>query len=586
MATDSCSACGEARASGARFCPCCGAALASSDRWSPPRTATSEPSADHDATSPEPAPAIRAPTVRRSLPVAGAAVALLLAVGTAVVVADPWDERPEHDGDGEVVLPDRVMSGGTSPGEAGAAAPDADGSDASADALGVPAGCEPSGCDRWRSAQPDGHTIVADGRVFHLGGGALVAIDEAGELVAEAETAVSGRSPGGLLALDEPHDDLLLAVGDGRLEVRDRDDLAVRWSLDVRDASLANISRNDDVLVVIGAHGAPIDDPTGDGSADPGSGADDAGPRLDPPEDGTDDGLRGRRSRPVASGFDVRTGERRWQRSGLPFSTDGVVALASTQGNELRLLDPRDGEDLLHLAGRRYLGSSPDRIAVHDGAETVDLLAWPSLDTVRRLAVDPAATQRLLGGLLVVEHPADEDGTSGDIEVVDPADGRVLDRFERPDVAVRAAPDGDGVIVLEPMGEQVRLRHLDREWQQRWSSEVRFDAPPDARVTAVRGPRGQIGVGVVLDGGRIDIGVLVDDRTGLPVIDDEAGVGTVAGTFDGLLVHRSPDATELRGPGGGVRFPGPVDLLHPSDPLLVRDGQDLVAIDERQLRGP
>ena len=640
MGTDPCSACGQVPTAAARYCPRCGAALPSADRPSPLPANASVPSAgdtgtpwssssggDADVTPPPDPSAVDRPTTaparasaaRRLLPLAGVAAALLLTLGTAAMVTGPWDEPSSQDVDGEVVLPGRATASDTAPGEAGAAAPDADASD---DAAAAPAGCEPAGCDRWRSSQPEGHTIVTDGRVFHLGGGAIEAIDDAGEVVAEAETAITGRSPGGLLPLDGPHDDLLVAVGDRRLEVRGRDDLAVRWSLDVRDASLANVSHNGDVLVVIGAHGSPAagsaseagaatagdPDPNGpvdpdgpselDGPVDPDASSDPdvpvdpdadaaAGPRLEPPEDGTDDGLRGRRSRPVVSGFDVRTGERRWQRAGLPFSTEGVVALSSAQGTELTLLDPRDGEDLLRLAGRRYLGSSDDRIAIHDVADaTVDLRAWPSLDTVGRVEVDPAATPRLVGGLLVIDHPVDGGGSAGDIEVVDPTGGQVLDRFDGPDVAVRAAPGGDGVIVLEPSDDRVRLRHLDRQWQVRWSSEVRFEMPADARLTAVRGPRGQIGVGVVLDGGRIDVGVLVDDRTGLPVIDDDAGIGDVAGTFGDLLVHRSSDATELRGAHGVVRFRGPVDLLHPSEPLLVRDGQDLVAVDEGLLRGP
>ena len=430
-------------------------------------------------------------------------------------------------------------------------------------------GCSPQGCAAWTATAGFGPVLVHAGRVFHLDAGELVVWDAGtGEQLTRTRSLVAApvMQPQ-LTPIEHPAGALVVAAAGvgGGLEVWRADDLELAWRLpDAGDGRGAGRLLQATAASIVTVR-----------------------PRLD--VDGDARGVE-------VVGHDPVSGEERWSAAGSPTGADGLIVLRPEDGvGKEQLLDPATGEQVLVAPVGSYAGSSTDRVAV-DRGRAVEVLSWPGSERVAKLAARGDEQVRFVGGLLTrgpsgwAATPEDWLGTieveSGlTTEVIDPAHGRTLASFDERPAVVAAGPDGNGAIVVEEHGAVTSVSHVTSSFEQRWRSLVPWGAQ---RVLRVRtGAPGLVIVDTVGADGAV-VYWRFDVRTGLPVA--EGGFGATApnprgtGSFDGLSVRWEPDQTVVVGAAGLVRFASDVEVLHPGEPLLVRDGDRLIAVDEVRTR--
>ncbi len=441
--------------------------------------------------------------------------------------------------------------------------------DASADDAEPEARCRPDGCQRWSAPAGPGPVLVDDGRILHLDAGELLAFDAEdgdGTVVGPSDVAVGEAT--GLLLVERADNDLLLVHDGARVEAWDLAEGQRAWISDDHgpDERFGGVVRADaDVVIVVEVR------QLGEG-----------------PE-----------QQVVA--YDTATGEQRWSHDGVALDAAGPIVIeepadGTLELGEVVLIDAASGEDRATIDPDQYRGGTDDRVAlVQDGR--VAWRSWPDLDEVADLG--PADDgSRIVNGHLVAG--AGGDGTNGPVgdvvdqvsEVADPADGSLVVSYDEP-VTVGQRAGGTGGVVVERDGSSLTVTAVDTDWQERWRSAVAWE-PSDDEPLRVMPTLGT--VTVAFGGGDLRFGDTsgrhwrFDWRTGLPgregqfgrfVGDDEA-----TGIFGDLTVRATAGQFALAGPDGEVTFGASAELLHASDPLLVRDDGRLIAVDETLVFSP
>ena len=532
----------------ARFCRSCGAVLSQ-----PVVTSADRPAeADAGVTMRRQPLGPAARRLRRAAPAGVAAVVLIAVVAgiggsptsTTTAVDLHVDLHVDLPDPAEVVRPagDRVMAGRPPEG-----------------------GCAPPGCEAWSATAGFGPVLVHDGRVFHLDAGELVVWDAtSGEELTRARSLVGAPVMQPWFTLVErPAGDLVVAAAavGGGLEAWRADNLDLAWRLPAGGAS-------DGVGHLLQASAASIV------TVRPRLGGDDVGQGVE------------------VVGHDPDSGAERWSAIGRPTDADGLIVVRPEDAAAVeQLLDPATGETVLTTPIGSYAGSSADRVAVDRGG-VVEVLSWPGNGRVAEVVSQGDEQVRFVGGL-VARGPSGWAATPEDwlgtvrldaaltTEVVDPADGRRLASFDDRPATVVSAPGGSDVIIVEEHGAATTVTRVGPSFEQRWRSELPWESQRVLRVRTTAQGR------VVVDTVGADGAVVYwrfDARTGLPVA--EGGFGSTApnpsGTvrFDDLSIRWEPDQTVVLGPAGLVRFAGDVEVLHPAEPLLVRDGDQLIAVDQ------
>ena len=543
MSPQRCTGCAaQLRDRDSRFCGVCGALL-------PPSTPDADRpgGADRGVATWWQRHGARAHTLRRRGLVGLVAGVVLLVVavvgGVSDVTTTPAEQHVDLPAETEVAdrAVDRVEAGRLSPGS-----------------------CAPPGCVVWSVEAGFGPALVHDGRVFHLDAGELVVWDAAsGEQLARTRSLVAGPvAQPWLMPIEHPAGDLVVAAASvgGGLEVWHADELELAWRLPTEEGGGAGELLQATATSVVVVR-----------------------PRLD--GDGHPAGLE-------VVGHDPVSGAERWSAAGTPTAADGLIVLRPEEGvGQELLLDPATGEQVLATPIGSYAGSSTDRVAV-EGGGAVEVLSWPDGERVATLAArDDDEQVRFVSGL-VARGPSGWAATPEDwlgmvtvesgltTEVIDPAHGRSVASFGDRPAVVGAGPDGDDAIVVEEHGDLTSVSRVTPSFERRWRSEVPWGSK---RVLRVRSATPGL---VVVDTVGADGAVVYwrfDARNGLPVAD--GGFGDTApdlsgtGRFEDLSIRWEADQTVVVGPAGLARFTPDVEVLHPGDPLLVRDDGRIIAVD-------
>ena len=527
----------------ARFCRSCGAVLAS-----PQALGADRPGDDRGAAGRRHPLGSRTRSLRRGGPASFAAVVL---VGVVIgVVALPDSTATTTDLHVDLPSPAEVEEHAHDR-EVGERPPER--------------GCAPPGCESWSATVGFGPVLVHDGRVFHLDAGEFVVWDAAsGEELTRTRSRVAGPVMQPRLTLIErPAGDLVVAAAavGGGLEVWRVDELDLAWRLPADDGGggAGRLLQATAVTIVT------------------------VRPRLE--GDATAQGVE-------VVGHDPRSGTERWSAAGTPIDVDGLIVLQpeGTAGQE-QLLDPVTGEPVLTTPLGAYLGSNADRVAVDRGA-VVEVLSWPQSEQVAEVTAREDEQLRFVGGLLA-RGPTGWAATPEDwlgmfdvqsaltTEVIDPVDGRKLASFDGRPATVVAGPGGHDAIVVEEQGALTSISRVGPSFEQRWRSELAWDGQQVLRVRSTA--PGMVVVDTIGPDGAV-VYWRFDARTGLPVA--EGGFGATAanprgtGRFGELSIRWEPDQTVVVGAAGLVRFASDVEVVHPGDPLLVRDDDRLIAVDD------
>ncbi len=421
-------------------------------------------------------------------------------------------------------------------------------------------GCEPVGCERWRTEVGSGDTLVVDDRIVHHADTRLSVLDATdGEVLAEVDT----QAPADARRLQ------IAGTGDGQgpavilpgptgFEVRELADGALRWSADTEQGPRTPVVRDDLVLT-------------------------------------TDASPTGQRIRvfAVADGRELLTVDDALVVAG------GEVIIEQVADDEVRLLEPATGEARLTVEPEAFRGVGAGRIGLVQDGELV-VRTWPELEELGRFPDDPAAPARFIGGLVVAAQPADDadpaEASPDDVSpmgafihapraVIDPVTGEVVAELDA-GLPIVAAPDGAGVLVAEEEGSRVVVSQRDAGWSLTWRTALSFERSSATSLQIIGAPDGGFDLATMRDNA-IEQSLPFRARGGVPGFPPSLGSAqdrTVAATLLELSMVRSPDQTELRGEAGAVRFDEPVDLIHAADPLLVSVDGDLVAIDEALIR--
>ena len=417
-----------------------------------------------------------------------------------------------------------------------------------------PVRCIPESCERWRASTGSGPIVVADRLVVHVGERTITARDVAdGRVAWRRERAVATTS-------DEPHltamvrDTTLLVISPrhGVLDAYDLHDGRPRWRRD------GGASRR--LLAVADVDGALLvarDDPSG------------AGVTVLRLEDETGDTAWAHDATWLAApDGDQWSGAEREPTLVVDEDSDGFAALTA--------LDPRTGE----VRWRREGPAAADVVAGHvvlvrgdgDGSEVLDLvtgetlLAEPTTQGAGVRVLD--ATWALVNGpspsLWDLSRSRPVDVPTGDlIGAVATADGVVV-ATRRPEAVEVAAFDTDGALAWSRLSEGDTVDLV-------WALTTRGD---DTVQLAGRG----VAASTVLR---------LDAATGRPV-DGPDGLRR-----DPVVVHDEGDRWIVAHRGGTfvgsgrrvIALDARVDLVHPRGPLLVRAGDELLALDETLLDG-
>ena len=425
--------------------------------------------------------------------------------------------------------------------------------------------CRPDGCERWAIPAGPGPALVDDGRILHLDAGELLGIDAAdGAVTPFGPSELPVGEATGLLLVERSDGDLLLVHDGEQVEVWELTEGGRVWHTegdDVDERAGGVVCADDDVVVVVEVEHLE-DDP----------------------------------QREVVA-YDTATGEPRWSHDGVVLGAAGPIVIqapddATPDSDEVVLVDATSGEVEASVEPGEYRGGTDDRVALEQDGRVV-WRSWPDLDEVADLG--PAGeTPPIVNGHLVSGSGTDGMSAPAGVaveqidEVVDPSDGGLVASYDEP-VAVGQRPDADGGVVAQRDGSTVTVTAVDADWQERWRAEVAREPTDEQPVWVVP----TLGSATVASGGgdTTDEHWQFDWRTGLPLRTGEFGqlVGhaEVSGTVGGLELHATSEQVTLAGPDGEIAFDdASAEILHASDPLLVRVDHHLIAVDETLVSSP
>ncbi len=470
---------------------------------------------------------------------------IVLAVGLAVLTNQLWgapDERAAQP-DWDVELPDE----------------DAPADDATLDLpVAFPSpealGCEPQGCEAWRTRLTDGRVAVADDRIVHTSASDVIAVDIlTGQTLWSHRYSELGIPP--VVQGARPHvldaGSFAVSFADGGVQSRDLDTGQRRWHVELDLDHVDDVALHDQAIVVTGWGRLTREVQVIGLAADSG-----------------DELWRARVDRAVTVGSDPL----------LLLLERGELAGVDPGTGSLRWTRPSIGPVTAHVGGEAHALISPTGVEALDPASGQTRLRLPR-------PVSNAGPTRLFGRLLLTNLPAMvEPGGPQRTEVLG-GDVRTGVSWSLPDVT-GVASSGEGVVLVQQQGRDLTLRGFDLDADERWVREV--GAPDDVCCwTAHAGPYDGTVLVVPPSLDRQPVR-LVEVVTGQTVASLRRPGDVEREELDwrsGLGVDRRDDRAVLVGPGGSVTVPAHAELLTLGPRPVLRVGGGLLGLDGRLLMG-